>query len=83
MAIALFGEGPTARAGPSWGRSGLGPPQKLGTAAASAWTSRQPRIYRESIESALEPGNTLMFAHGFSIHYGTVVPPEGVDVSMV
>ena len=31
----------------------------------------------------MRPGNTLMFAHGFSIHYGTIVPPEDVDVSMI
>ena len=29
------------------------------------------------------PGKTLMFAHGFNVHYGEIVPPEGVDVSMV
>jgi len=31
----------------------------------------------------LLPGNTLMFAHGFNIRFGTIEPPEGVDVSMV
>jgi ketol-acid reductoisomerase len=40
-------------------------------------------VYEESIRPALRPGRTLMFAHGFSIHYGQVQPPEGVDVSMV
>jgi ketol-acid reductoisomerase len=29
------------------------------------------------------PGKTLMFAHGFNIHYGLIQPPPGVDVSMV
>ena len=43
----------------------------------------QAEVYRESIEPHLEPGNTLMFAHGFNIHYKTIVPPETVDVSMV
>ncbi len=43
----------------------------------------QPKIYREEIVPGLKPGNTLMFAHGFSIHYGTIVPPENVDVSMI
>ena len=41
------------------------------------------QVYRESVEPHLEPGDTLMFAHGFNIHYKTVVPPETVDVSMV
>ncbi len=43
----------------------------------------QPKIFKEEIEPGLKPGNTLMFAHGFSIHYKTIVPPEGVDVSMI
>ena len=40
-------------------------------------------VYGESIGPHLEPGNTLMFAHGFNVHYKTIVPPETVDVSMV
>ena len=40
-------------------------------------------IYAEHIEPNLEPGDTLMFAHGFNIHFGEVVPPESVNVSMV
>ena len=42
-----------------------------------------PRVYRESIEKGLKPGDTLMFAHGFNIHYGQIIPPADVDVSMV
>jgi ketol-acid reductoisomerase len=37
----------------------------------------------ESISDAIDPGNTLMVAHGFSVHYGTVTPPPDVDVSLV
>ncbi len=43
----------------------------------------QAEIYEESIEPNLSTGKTLMFAHGFNIRYGTINPPEGVDVSMV
>jgi len=43
----------------------------------------QAAIYTESIEPNLSAGKTLMFAHGFNIRYGTINPPEGVDVSMV
>lgn len=43
----------------------------------------QKQIYHESIQSNLTQGKTLMFAHGFNIHYGQIVPPAGVDVSMV
>lgn len=41
------------------------------------------KVYEESIARAMRPGKTLMFAHGFSIHFGQITPPEGVDVSMV
>ncbi len=44
---------------------------------------KQPQLYKESIEPNLEPGNYLVFAHGFNIHYGQVVPPEDVNVFMV
>jgi ketol-acid reductoisomerase len=43
----------------------------------------QPRIYRESIEKEMARGKTLMFAHGFSIHFSQIVPPAEVDVSMI
>jgi ketol-acid reductoisomerase len=42
----------------------------------------QPVIY-ESIKSELAPGSTLMFAHGFNIHYGQIVPHAEVNVTMV
>jgi len=45
--------------------------------------TRQPKIYEKEIASGLKAGNTLMFAHGFSIHYKTIEPPENVDVSMI
>jgi len=43
----------------------------------------QAQLYRESIAPHLTPGKTLMFAHGFNIRFGQIVPPAGVDVSMV
>jgi ketol-acid reductoisomerase len=43
----------------------------------------QQKIYHQSIEKGLVKGNTLMFAHGFNIHYGQIVPPSDVDVSMI
>ncbi len=43
----------------------------------------QPAIYEESIAPNLDEGDMLMFAHGFSIHYGQIVPPEDVDVTMI
>jgi len=43
----------------------------------------QPALYRDEIAPQLKPGKTLMFAHGFNIHYGQIVPPPDVDVSMI
>ncbi|MGH7499446.1 MAG: ketol-acid reductoisomerase [Gemmatimonadales bacterium] len=40
-------------------------------------------IYESGVRAGLTPGKTLMFAHGFNIHYGEIVPPAGVDVTMV
>jgi ketol-acid reductoisomerase len=40
-------------------------------------------VYEASVAPALEAGKTLMFAHGFNIHYGEIVPPADVDVTMV
>ena len=44
---------------------------------------KQAKMYKESIEPNLEPGNMLMFAHGFAIHFGQIVPPADVDVTMI
>jgi len=40
-------------------------------------------IYYGAIEKGLAKGKMLMFAHGFNIHYGQVVPPENIDVAMI
>lgn len=61
-------------------------------AGAAAWAdtimilapdTEQPALYEEHIEPHLTTGKTLMFAHGFNVRFGTIVPPEDVDVSMV
>jgi len=43
----------------------------------------QAAIYRSSIQAHLKPGKTLGFTHGFNIHFGQIVPPDGVDVIMI
>jgi len=43
----------------------------------------QARIYRDDVGPNLAAGKTLMFAHGFTIFYGQIVPPGNVDVSMI
>ena len=43
----------------------------------------QGTVYRESIEPVLDSSKTLMFAHGFNVHFGEIKPPPEVDVSMI
>ena len=44
---------------------------------------RQADVWNEEIRDGIAEGNLLMFAHGFSIHFGEVEPPPGVDIGMV
>lgn len=43
----------------------------------------QARVYREDIAPNLKPGKSLVFAHGFNIHFCQIEPPKDVDVFMV
>jgi len=43
----------------------------------------QGDIYRNEIAPGLAKGKTLMFAHGFNIHFGEIKPPADIDVSMI
>jgi ketol-acid reductoisomerase len=43
----------------------------------------QKDVYDAEIAPNLEPGNCLMFAHGFNVRFGLIKPPDGVDVAMV
>ncbi len=43
----------------------------------------QAKVYKEQIAPHLAQGKYLMFSHGFNIHYGLIVPPEGINVIMV
>ena len=44
---------------------------------------RQAEVWEEEIRDGIGDGNLLLFAHGFSIHFGQIEPPAGVDVGMV
>jgi ketol-acid reductoisomerase len=44
---------------------------------------RQAQLWEEDISDGIAPGNLLMFAHGFSIHFGQIEPGPEVDVGMV
>ena len=43
----------------------------------------QRSVFEEHVKPGLKSGDTLMFAHGFNIHYERIAAPEGVDVSMI
>ena len=43
----------------------------------------QKTVYKQEIEPHLTPDKALVFAHGFNIHFGQIVPPAGVDVMMI
>jgi ketol-acid reductoisomerase len=43
----------------------------------------QADLYNSEIAPHMTPGKTLMFAHGFNIHFGQITPPPDIDVTMV
>jgi ketol-acid reductoisomerase len=43
----------------------------------------QPKLYRDVLAPTLRPGAALLFAHGYNIHYGRIVPRTDLDVVMV
>ena len=45
--------------------------------------TKQPAAYKKDIEPNLAKGKTLVFSHGFSIHFKTILPPKNVNVIMV
>ena len=76
----------------SWSRAEEDGVRVMETGAAAAEASvvmiltpdvGQARVYRERLEPVMKPGHMLMFAHGFSIHFGQVAPPPEVDVTMI
>jgi ketol-acid reductoisomerase len=44
---------------------------------------KQGEIWNAEIADGIAEGNLLLFGHGFSIHYGEIEPPAGVDVGMI
>ncbi len=43
----------------------------------------QKEVFEKEIKPNLKKGDTIAFGHGFNIHYGQIVPPEGINVMMV
>ncbi len=44
---------------------------------------KQAEVWEKEISDGIAPGNLLLFAHGFAIHFEQILPPPGVDVGMV
>lgn len=44
---------------------------------------KAPEVYERDVAPNLKKGKSLAFAHGFNIHFGQIVPPQGVDVFMI
>jgi ketol-acid reductoisomerase len=64
----------------------------LPVAEAAAWAdvvmllvpdTTQAKLYAAEIAPHLVAGNTLMFAHGFNIRFGTITPAKNIDVTMI
>ncbi len=64
----------------------------LSSAEAAKWADvivilapdqHQRGLFAADIKDNLEPGNAILFGHGFNIRFGYITPPEGVDVIMV
>jgi len=77
---------------PSWAKAeadGLVVKTVADAAAVADWImillpdEVQKTLFGEAIAPNLQPGNVLMFAHGFNIHFAQIVPPPDVDVIMV
>jgi ketol-acid reductoisomerase len=45
--------------------------------------TKQAEVYEKDVAANLKPGNMLMFAHGFNIHFGQIKPPANIDVTMI
>jgi len=43
----------------------------------------QAKLYEQDVKPHLQKGKTLLFSHGFNIHYGQIVPPKEIDVVMI
>ena len=78
--------------GKSWAKAEAAGLKVAPVGQAAAWAdvimmlapdTAQPDIFQADVAPHLAPGKTLMFAHGFNIRYGTITPPESVDVSMI
>jgi ketol-acid reductoisomerase len=81
-----------AQGTPAWDRAAEAGFQVMTANAAAAMADvimmvvpdqTQKAVYESAVRDNLKDGDMLMFAHGFNIHYNQIIPPKGVDVTMV
>ena len=77
---------------PNWAKAKAAGLRVMGAAEAAKLASvimilvadhHQADLYKNAIAPQMAAGKTLMFAHGFNIHFGQIVPPKEADVSMI
>ena len=80
------------KSGASWDKAGTEGFQVAEPAAAAERANliailtpdmAQQDLYKNEIRDGLKDGDAMMFAHGFSVHYGRIKPPKNVDVMLV
>jgi ketol-acid reductoisomerase len=76
----------------SWDRAAAAGLTVAASAEAVAWAdlvallvpeAEQPGVFEREVAPQLQPGDALLLAHGRSVHFGHLTPPDGVDVVMV
>ena len=86
VAVGLY-EGSSSRAKAEAEGLSVGLPEEVAKASDFIMVLVPDHVQRSLYESAIEPhldsSKTLMFAHGFNIHFREIVPPTSVDVSMI
>ncbi len=86
LVVAVRESGPSAERARADGFDVMAPAEAAGWADLVAMLvpdETHARVYAEALEARLKPGAALLFAHGFSIHFGLIRPREDVDVILV
>ncbi len=86
VVVGLYKGSPSRRRAEEAGLSVVENPEAVRQADVVMFTipdQVQRQVYLQDVEPNLRDGQTIMFAHGFNIHFNQIVPPKFVDVSMV
>ncbi len=86
VVVGLYKGSPSKRKAEDAGLSVVENPEAVRQADVVMFTipdQVQRQVYLQDVEPNLRDGQTIMFAHGFNIHFNQIVPPKFVDVSMI